>query len=110
MEFLHKNLAAGRWYKLSFAEQMGNIGSEVSRAIYRQQIGDEEDMKKSAWRALDLMDLTISDRRWQFRLFEPLRLREVFCDLFFGNNNYNTSPNLLKNYFLFFALAARYNQ
>ena len=29
----HKELAAGRWKKLSFCEQMANIGSEVERAL-----------------------------------------------------------------------------
>jgi len=31
-KILHKELAAGKWFKLSLAEQMANIGSEVSRA------------------------------------------------------------------------------
>lgn len=29
---IHKELAAGRWFELSLAEQLGNIGSEVLRA------------------------------------------------------------------------------
>jgi hypothetical protein len=29
----HRELAAGRWWELSIAEQLGNIGSEVSRAV-----------------------------------------------------------------------------
>ena len=28
----HKDSAAGPWYKMSLAEQLGNIGSEVGRA------------------------------------------------------------------------------
>jgi hypothetical protein len=32
-EFIHKSLASGRWQKLTFPEQMANIGSEVGRAI-----------------------------------------------------------------------------
>ena len=32
MEYQHKELAAGRWAQMSLAEQMLNIGSEVSRA------------------------------------------------------------------------------
>ncbi len=30
---IHKELASGRWAQLSFVEQMGNIGSEVERAL-----------------------------------------------------------------------------
>ena len=33
MKFLYKNLAESRWFKSSFIEQMGDIGSEVERAI-----------------------------------------------------------------------------
>jgi hypothetical protein len=33
MSYQHKDLAAGRWKRLSFVEQMANIGSEVERAL-----------------------------------------------------------------------------
>jgi hypothetical protein len=33
VNFIHKELAAGRWLEFSFMEQMANIGSEVERAI-----------------------------------------------------------------------------
>lgn len=33
MRAIHAQLAAGRWAELSFAGQMGNIGSEISRTI-----------------------------------------------------------------------------
>jgi len=33
MTYQHKKLAAGRWEKLTFFEQMANIGSEVGRSI-----------------------------------------------------------------------------
>ena len=31
-QFLHQNLARGRWFELSLVQQLGNIGSEVGRA------------------------------------------------------------------------------
>jgi hypothetical protein len=33
MTVQHRELAAGRWATLSLAEQLGNIGSEISQAI-----------------------------------------------------------------------------
>ncbi|MBI5416724.1 hypothetical protein HZA55_02065 [Candidatus Poribacteria bacterium] len=33
MSYQHKNLANGRWFNLSFPDQMANIGSEINRAI-----------------------------------------------------------------------------
>jgi len=93
-----------KWKKLTLNEQMGHIGSEVFRVIGRHNLGDEKNKKENLLRALELIDLTISDKRWKSRLFEICRLREVLCDLFFGNNTYKVSTKFLKDYFLFFAL------
>ena len=99
-------MAPEKWQKLSLAEQMGNIGSEVNRVIYLEKADDKNNKEKALGRVLELIDLTISDKRWKGRLFEICRLREVICDLFLGNNTYRVSPKFLKDYFLFFALLA----
>ena len=79
-QLIHKNLGAGKWRTLSFAEQMGNIGSEVSRAG-RWQGKDEKLFQGAIERALELFDLTLEDPRWHGgRLREIARSREVFCD------------------------------
>lgn len=93
-----------KWQKFSLSQQLANIGSEVSRAESLKQKGDTENMEKSFFRALELIDLTIEDKRWKNRLYEIFRLREIICDLFIGENNFKTNPEFLKNYFLFFAL------
>ena len=98
------NSISEKWQKFSLNQQLANIGSEVSRAISLREKGDKENMEKSVFRALELIDLTISDKRWRGRLSEIFRLREVICDIFFGENTYKTKPEFLKNYFLFFAL------
>jgi len=33
IKYVHRDLAAGRWKELGLSEQMGNIGSEVHRAL-----------------------------------------------------------------------------
>jgi len=33
MTYQHRELAAGRWYELSFFEQMANVGAEIGRTI-----------------------------------------------------------------------------
>jgi hypothetical protein len=104
MTYIHKNLASGRWRRFSLVEQMANIGSEVSRVIHWKEKGNKVNQEKAIERALELIDLTIADKRWKSRLLELLRLREVFCDLFIGDNTYNTSFKSLQNYFLFFGL------
>jgi len=99
-----KNLDIERWQKLSLSQQLANIGSEVSRVLSLQQKGDKENMDMSFFRAIELVDLTIADKRWKSRLSEIFKLREIICDSFFGENVFKTNPEFLKNYFLFFAL------
>lgn len=106
MKAQHKTLAAGRWRELSLAEQMGNIGSEISRAS-RWRDKDQKLFLGAFDRALELFDLTISDPRWRGRLKELIRAREVLGDAFCGGGEYRTSFEDLNRYFFYFALAAR---
>ena len=102
----HKNLAAGRWFELSLMEQLGNIGSEVSRAK-RWQGRDEKLFWEAVEAALELFDLTLEDERWRGRRWEIARAREVFVDAVYGGKEYNSSLEDLDKYFTEFALAAR---
>lgn len=97
-------MAAGRWAELNLLEQMGNIGSEVGRAIINQNI---EDRVAASHRVLELFDLTISDKRWYGRGSELARAREVTIDFIFGDNTYKSDAESLERYFMQFALAAR---
>ncbi|MEK7193307.1 MAG: hypothetical protein AAB652_00790 [Patescibacteria group bacterium] len=106
MAFIHKTLAEGGWQKLSLAEQMGNIGSEVSRAV-NWQGKDEELFRGAVERALELFDLTLEDARWRGRLREIARAREVFVDAATGGKEYKSSLRDLLPYFDSFALMAR---
>lgn len=106
MAFFHKDLANGRWQKLSFAEQMGNIGSEVSRAK-KWQGKDEKIFQGAIGRALELFDLTLADPRWKGRLLEINRAREVFLDAVSGGKEYNSTLEDLDKYFYPFALVAQ---
>jgi hypothetical protein len=108
MAFIHKELAAGGWYKFSLAEQLGNIGSEVLR-VSRQKGKDEKLFWNAIDRALDLFDLTLSDSRWAGRRLEIARAREVFCDAVYGGKLYKSSFPGLVRYFDQFAFAARKN-
>lgn len=104
---VHKELASGKWFALTLAEQLANIGSEVERAISWREKGNMGRSDRAAERALELIDLTVEDKRWNGRLKEILRMREVLCDVFFGDNAYDTSFDFLQKYFLYFGLLAR---
>ncbi len=102
----HKELASGRWFVLSLAEQLGNIGGEVLRAN-RWQGKDEKMFWVAVEKALELFDLTLEDPRWKGRRWEIARAREVFCDAVYGSHLYKSSLNDLSCYFDQFAFAAR---
>ena|SRR3989338_3177542 len=102
----HPGLAAGRWFSLSLAEQLGNVGSEVSRAI-RWKNKDASLFEKAIVRALELLDLTIQDARWKKRLKELTRLREFLCDAWLDGKEYGTQLQDLDRYLFQFALVAR---
>ena len=79
----HRDLASGRWHELSLAEQLGNIGSEISRAI-KWSARNPDTSRGALYRALELIDLTLDDprhRRSAPRLREIARTREVVIDL-----------------------------
>lgn len=106
-QIIHKSLAHDRWFTLSLVEQLGNIGSEVERTIRATKKNDLEQKEKAFYRALDLIDLTLSDKRWNKRLKEICRIREVLCETFYGDNKYQVSFESLSKYFLYFGIAAR---
>jgi hypothetical protein len=105
----HRELAQGRWWELSLAEQLGHVGSEVSRAIrWRSR---RPDLAEEAWfRALELLDLTLADPRQRqspARLRELARAREVLVDFLAGPNQYGSTAASLQKYFDAYAVAAR---
>ena len=102
----HRDLASGQWAGLTFAEQMGNIGSEVSRALEWKE-KDARLFQGAVDRALELLDLTIQDSRWRNRTRELTRAREVLCDAVSGGKEYQSSLDDLDGYFFSFAYAAR---
>ncbi|OGY64381.1 MAG: hypothetical protein A3I89_03060 [Candidatus Harrisonbacteria bacterium RIFCSPLOWO2_02_FULL_41_11] len=104
--FIHKELSAGGWQKLSLKEQLGNIGSEVSRAA-RWRGKDEKLFWGAVERGLELFDLTLADSRWKGRRWEIARAREVFCDAVYGGKLYKSSLTELIPYFDLFALAVK---
>jgi hypothetical protein len=103
---IHRDLAAGRWGRLSLAEQLANVGSEVGRML-RWRGRDERLMSGAFDRALELLDLTLADPRWRGRLREIARARELLCDAAAGGAEYGTRLEELDRYFLAFAVAAR---
>ncbi len=109
MSYQHKDLAAGRWNKLSFLEKMANIGSEVGRALKWRAKHNTVYCEQASLRSLELMDLTLDSVKGFSRLKEVARLREAIVDDFFGSNQFMSTEKTWKRYFLSFTYAARKN-
>ncbi|HEY4497866.1 MAG TPA: hypothetical protein VJC20_03900 [Candidatus Paceibacterota bacterium] len=103
---MHQTLAHGRWRELSLCEQMGNIGSEVSRMLLWRDKG-RSSFEHAQDRAFELFELTLEDPRWRGRLREIARAREVFADAILGGTEYQSSLEDLERYFFHFAYCAR---
>lgn len=102
----HASLADGAWFALSYAEQMGNIGSEVRRAlVWRGR--DQKIFHRAIDRALELIDLTIQDPRWRARLKEISQAREILRNAALETGKDTILLEDLDQYFLAFAIAAR---
>ena len=108
MTTYHPDLASGRWFTLSLASQLGNVGSEYERARRWRAQRDEVRFEPAFARLLELLDLTIADPRWRnHRLKELTRLREVICDELYNEVSEFIHPSDLRQYFLYFGILAR---
>ena len=104
----HPSLAAGRWHTMPLMEQLGNVGSEVDRAIRAHAQGRQDRFDRALDRALELFDLTATDPRWALhQRREILRAREQFCRIFYDETAEPDLGAYLSKYFLQFATAAR---
>jgi hypothetical protein len=107
MTIQHKQLAAGRWNELSFCEQMANTGSEIERAVTWRKKGNTGYGNLAFERALELLFLTMNDRKNKTRLRELARVHEVLADHFVFDNTYQSTDESWQKYFFSFTYAAR---
>ena len=101
-----------RWSQLSFNEQIGNIGSEVGRAIIAHQSNNEMRKNRAIDRAIDLFSATIEVNIGTpnaYKLKEIMRARDEFLRLFF-DNTFEHDSKKINRYFMDFAYLARAEQ
>lgn len=104
---MNKNLPAEKWAKLSIVQQMANIGSEAERAMNWKRQKRKDYFWNSLCRTLDLVNLTIIDKKNINRLRELTRIKELWLDFVMGKNEYQQSDETWTGYFHPFYLAAR---
>jgi len=104
---MDKNIPAKKWDKLSFVQQMANIGSEAERAMSWKKQERQQYFWNSLCRTLDLINLTIGDEKNINQLRELTRIKELWLDLVVGKNEYRQSDETWKKYFHPFYIKAR---
>lgn len=94
----------GAWGQLDVFNQMGNIGSEVGRALKAKNSGNDNRMNSAFYRGMDLINATIESWVKQGKgIRELLIAREQFAESILTENEDST----LEKYFMDFALVAR---
>jgi hypothetical protein len=108
MKVYHPELASGRWFTFSIAEQLANVGSEYERALRAKEENNPERFRHALARMLELMDLTIADSRWRnHRLKELCRVRGIACEQLCSEHPEPWARKDLRDYFLQFGILAR---
>lgn len=95
------------WSKMDVFNQMGNIGSEVGRALKAKREGNTSRSQAAFYRGLDLIDETAqlwADQK-KVGLRELLYARELFAE----SVTTDKVDQTLEAYFMQFAIAARLN-
>ena len=88
-----------RWFEMGIGEQISNIGSEVNRAIKYKNKNEDEKKKRFYEKAVELLELTCADPKNKFRLGELHFCIEELTDYFIGENQYNTTDEMLMKYY-----------
>jgi len=95
-----------RWHRLTLAQQLGNVGSELARARRGQAQGFRDRRDAALCRALELLDLTLDDPRRRGGCREIARLREVVADWYLETGEYDVSPQEIEDYCTSFTIYA----
>lgn len=93
------------WAEMDVFNQMGNIGSEVGRALNAKRQGKPERCQAAFYRGLDLIDETA--QLWAVQKRSGLRELLYARDQFAESITTSKVDATLEDYFMQFAIAAR---
>lgn len=109
MNFFYQETAK-KWFQYSIFDQMANIGIEILRTISWKKRGNKKFFLNAFYRALELIDFTIRDKKNKKYLKEILRMREILADYLVGDNFYRSTDKDWEKYFYPYMFAARKNK
>lgn len=93
------------WSEMDIFNQMGNIGSEVGRALTAKRQGKTDRCQAAFYRGLDLIDATADD--WAVKKYPGLKELLYARELFAESITTDKVDLTLEAYFMQFAIAAR---
>ncbi len=93
------------WSEMDIFNQMGNIGSEVGRALTAKRQGKTDRCQAAFYRGLDLIDATAGD--WAVKKYPGLKELLYARELFAESITTDKVDLTLEAYFMQFAIAAR---
>lgn len=99
-----------RWEAMGIYGQLANIGSEVGRAFKWKKAKVKDRAEGAFFRAWELFDASLADKKNQSRLKEINICRELFADIFFDRCEYRETAENLEKYFIDFAILAKNQQ
>lgn len=88
-----------RWFDMPVWMQISNIGSEVARAIRWKKKGDMQKAENFCNKAIDFWRLSIKDPKNKYRTDEFECAIDELKDYFLGDNNYQTTDEVLTRYY-----------
>ena len=88
-----------KWFEMSVGMQISNIGSEVSRAIRYKNKGDKQKQINFCNKAIEFLNIIKQDPKNAHRQREFDFCIEELRDYFLGNNEYNTTDEMLTKYY-----------
>ena len=88
-----------KWFDMSVGEQISNIGSEVSRAIAWKNKGNDKRKIGFCNKSIAFLKLSMEDPKNKHRVGEFSFCIEELKDFFIGNNEYNTTDEMLHKYY-----------
>ncbi len=84
MTVWHKSMDCEKWNRYPLERQILMIGSEFARAKNLRRDNVTGEVVQCYERAFELIDLCTMDPKWQSRLRELLRFREMLGELYLG--------------------------
>ena len=88
-----------KWFEMPLKVQLGNIGSEVNRAIHFRQKNEPEKAARYCKKAIEFLKIIKMDPKNVHRQKEFDEAILELEDHFLGKNFYNTSDETIQRYY-----------